>query len=443
MAFSTYSTHYSAMQNSSSNVTFQNYLKKESLHVKKFRKRWIVIRNATISDKTYTENNGITLHNDTIYGRESRVQGILQNVLEAKVEQHQRQMPLHVDYKLYSYKSQEMKNKPTEIIDLHQFKSIKTKNVDTFVLIHHKTPDKNRTFKSDDKSVLNKFIEIIASIIQHNSTNTAIKQAIKDGRVTYDSTTGYQYEHNVSKQTINCPNMNKIYSTNPLDCSIYHNVKEEYEFNQLNLNHLTEFTHHSSQYDNTPSCKYGDECKSYIRCENGIDKNKISDQCHMYMFRHPPRTRQIKLAKNMNSFLMNKQSKQNHELYEPTDKDYQQYKYNKEDGWLRALISEIELNKFTHDLCVSCSKNDECKHNVYQSKFSLLRVVHNKMECFRHRVMNRVLDRGNMLALILYTGCDCNYDLCASQRGGEYAKWAWFDRCLWRAIWKLSKKELG
>eukprot|EP01083_Nonionella_stella_P236181 829766_1 len=175
MAFSTYSTHYSAMQNSSSNVTFQNYLKKESLHVKKFRRRWIVIRNATISDKTYTENNGITLHNDTIYGRESRVQGILQNVLEAKVEQHQRQMPLHVDYKLYSYKSQEMKNKPTEIIDLHQFKSIKTKNVNTFVLIHHKTPDKNRTFKSDDKSVFNKFIEIIASIIQLNSTNTAIK----------------------------------------------------------------------------------------------------------------------------------------------------------------------------------------------------------------------------------------------------------------------------
>eukprot|EP00484_Ammonia_sp_Unknown_P026388 CAMPEP_0197025842 /NCGR_PEP_ID=MMETSP1384-20130603/6059_1 /TAXON_ID=29189 /ORGANISM="Ammonia sp." /LENGTH=180 /DNA_ID=CAMNT_0042454419 /DNA_START=1 /DNA_END=543 /DNA_ORIENTATION=- len=48
-----------------------------------------------------------------------------------------------------------------------------------------------------------------------------------------------------------------------------------------------------------------------------------------------------------------------------------------------------------------------------------------------------------MLALILYTGCECNYDLCASQRSGDYRKWKWFDYCLYFAITELSMLEEG
>ena len=43
----------------------------------------------------------------------------------------------------------------------------------------------------------------------------------------------------------------------------------------------------------------------------------------------------------------------------------------------------------------------------------------------------------------IYAGCDCNYDLCKSQRNGDYHKWKWFDYCLWNAIRKLSRKEKG
>ena len=43
----------------------------------------------------------------------------------------------------------------------------------------------------------------------------------------------------------------------------------------------------------------------------------------------------------------------------------------------------------------------------------------------------------------MYIGCDCNYDLCASQRNGDYSKWKWFDYCLYHAIWALSNKEDG
>ena len=43
----------------------------------------------------------------------------------------------------------------------------------------------------------------------------------------------------------------------------------------------------------------------------------------------------------------------------------------------------------------------------------------------------------------LYIGCDCNYDLCKTQRGGNYHKWRWFDRCLYWAIAMLSLVESG
>eukprot|EP01084_Bolivina_argentea_P299450 516174_1 len=48
-----------------------------------------------------------------------------------------------------------------------------------------------------------------------------------------------------------------------------------------------------------------------------------------------------------------------------------------------------------------------------------------------------------MLALILYTGCYCNYELCRTQRNGDYVTWKWFDKCLWDAISKLNKAENG
>ena len=113
------------------------------------------------------------------------------------------------------------------------------------------------------------------------------------------------------------------------------------------------------------------------------------------------------------------------------------------DGWLQALISEVQSNNFASDLCLSCSNEDECKHNVYHSRHSILHIVDQKMDCLRHKLMSSPLKRDQMLALILYTGCECNYDLCSSQRKGDYDKWKFFDLCLYEAIDLLSRKEKG
>ena len=181
-------------------------------------------------------------------------------------------------------------------------------------------------------------------------------------------------------------------------------MKKKYEFNQGNLNHLKEYLHHENGIDDKPICKYGDECKSYIRSENGMDENRMDDQCHMFIYRHPPRTRQIKLAQNIHSLVINKSYNDNQPLYGPTDDDAQTYGYNEKDGYLKALISEVQSNNFGSDLCLKCSKDDECKHNVFDSKYSILHIVDEKMNCLRHKLINKPLRRDEMLALILYTG---------------------------------------
>lgn len=58
---------------------------------------------------------------------------------------------------------------------------------------------------------------------------------------------------------------------NPLKCNFYHAIKQKYQFNQSNLNHLQRYRHFQNEFEEKSKCKYGDECKSYIRCEQGQD----------------------------------------------------------------------------------------------------------------------------------------------------------------------------
>ena len=89
--------------------------------------------------------------------------------------------------------------------------------------------------------------------------------------------------------------MLKAKSTNPLKCKTYYNIKQLHEFNADNLNHMKTYNHFSDNYEQKPKCRYGDECKYYQRSEENLDDNNVEDECHMLIFRHPPRTRQIKL----------------------------------------------------------------------------------------------------------------------------------------------------
>ena len=371
----------------SSSIVQQGYLEKESLYLKKFRKRWIEL-----------------------------------NVLNDS---------------LYCYKLEVKKSAPTEVIKLTEFNSIKTNTVDMFILIHGGS-GKNRTFRTKDKSALYEWMNKISDMIR----NERVRQLRKEHAARRDNSGLYQFQHEVTKQKINCPEMVKHSTKDPLKCSIYGDMKLGYEYNQQNLDHLQQYRHHENSYENKPECKYGDECQVYIRSETGRDMNSINDKCHMTIYRHPPRTRsRLKLEQNIHSLIINKQTADNHPLHNPT---HTRNPYNEEfvrDGWLQELLSEVRENGFGYDLCLSCSKGDnDCIHGYDRS---IMKIVDEKMKSIRHKVMTSPLNRGQMLALVLYTGCDCNYDLCASQRSGNYSKWKFFDLCLYEAIKELSIHEKG
>ena len=109
-------------------------------------------------------------------------------------------------------------------------------------------------------------------------------------------------------------------------------------------------------------------------------------------------------------------------------------------------------NGFAFDVCFKCNKskaNETCTHgdhiilDAVSCDHSLLQVVNLKMKHPRHLEIGSPLKRDEMLALLLYTGCDCNYDMCAAQRAGDYQKWRWFDYCLAQGISTLSECETG
>ena len=110
-------------------------------------------------------------------------------------------------------------------------------------------------------------------------------------------------------------------------------------------------------------------------------------------------------------------------------------KQTKESSNLVLLINEVIKNGYKRDLCFS---DIDYRNNCY----SILQIVNEKMDDIRHKQLGSPLTRAEMLSLVMYTSCDCNYDLCKEQRTyGNYDKWYNFDRCLTSAIKKLSKVE--
>ena len=225
--------------------------------------------------------------------------------------------------------------------------------------------------------------------------SSMISEAKETGELIESKYHYYIYNHTIDGKRINCPHLLNLKSKDALKCPIYHSMKEKYEFTQKNLDHLERYQHFENEYQEKPKCRYGQECKSYIRCEQNTDENSVNDECHMKIFRHPPRTRQIQFAKNMHSMISIKYDRQCHA---PSGASY-----TSEDT--KKLIDEVIKNGYKYDLCTKCDKSDECKHNVYTAtKYSILKVVNEKMDCRRHKLMGSPLNRAQMLALVLYTG---------------------------------------
>ena len=225
------------------------------------------------------------------------------------------------------------------------------------------------------------------------------------------------------------------------NCPIYKKVKNNYEYTEYNYKHLIEKNHFKFDYSNKPQCRYKSECKAFKRVSriNENPKNfnchRFDDLCHLCIYRHPPRiVRNDNIMTNFNKlFNFMKKNDMNQFVSANEMNDYPvdvvgMYTVNN-------LICEILSNGFEKDLCLT-SNDFKNKH------YSLLKIVNQKLQSKQYKkyyknvlgVRNNETARASMLSVLLYTGCDCNYDLCKSQRNGNYSKWKCFDDCLYQAI---------
>ena len=70
-------------------------------------------------------------------------------------------------------------------------------------------------------------------------------------------------------------------------------------------------------------------------------------------------------------------------------------------------------------------------------------VVDRKLKHPRNLELEIPLTRPRMLALVLYTGCDCNYAMSAAERSGDYETWKWFSFLLGEALLNGRAKTEG
>eukprot|EP01084_Bolivina_argentea_P280266 479276_1 len=232
------------------------------------------------------------------------------------------------------------------------------------------------------------------------------------------------YHHSILGQRM-CDMLND----NNSPCSIYDQMSTTDNITAKHLDHFYEFMHDKKE------CQFGDKCEIFKRLEQG--SNNLNDRAHILMFMHPPRDRQsdVKNESNSSWFCLNEKWQENIALYHPSERDMKEANCDMENGFLKFLVAEVVHNGYKHDL----GSNDEEKYNNYP----IMQVVDEKLKCLRHKKMGSPLNKAEMLALLLYTGGDVNYDLCRSQRNGNYSRWIWFDYCLYFAVSKLSKREYG
>ena len=225
------------------------------------------------------------------------------------------------------------------------------------------------------------------------------------------------YKHNTLTQ-ITCPEMLKENTDDPTYCKIWARLKWQYEYSWDNLNHMQNFQHFKNEFKDKVQCRYGDQCHGFKKVVNG--GADLKDLCHMMIFLHPPRRREIKLTDDcgFGEFKVNNEAEQNIKIYEPTGYDKLKYNYDDKHGFLDALEQEVINNGYKYDLCLKCS-NDDKKCNHGQDKFSnmkqkykngnrdnILKAVFEKLECNRHKMMGSPLNAAEMLSIILYTGID-------------------------------------
>ena len=234
-------------------------------------------------------------------------------------------------------------------------------------------------------------------------------------------------------------------------CPMYVSIKESVEknanknannfnFKQIDYWHVIEYNHYLNNDENKPSCPYdGLNCDSFKRFDNGKGKYALTDmdKIHLAIYKHVDDEKVNKLTRLHTDNRFNK-------LCVIKNSNDLKIGFNKPAwGGIHGLIQEVIKNGFTKDLFQLCLEDPAPSiYDIKNNKFNkILEMVNEKYDHIKHKEYGKPLRRVGLLALILYTCGDCNYDLARCHRNRNYDKWAIFDGYLRYAIEKLHHKE--
>lgn len=160
---------------------------------------------------------------------------------------------------------------------------------------------------------------------------------------------------------------------------------------------------------------------------------------------HPARDRYAKLPDDFAPFVYRKQER---DAEKP--KNFWFFENSRQ---LDELVAKVKRNGYCDDLMTA--DGDSLLMTVVDRK-----LAHSRCEAIQAelaRVLERLkrsditesylkgyspLTRAHMLALILYTGCDCNYAMCTAERNGDYETWRWLSWLLKEAIRRLFRSDI-
>lgn len=221
-------------------------------------------------------------------------------------------------------------------------------------------------------------------------------------------------------------------------CAILARCKEAYQCSEEAFAHLT-----SCYHGERTACRYGDKCRSHIRLVAG--GARLDDRCHELIYVHPPRRRMCDMSSkgfNPLKYIEGNQcygtvgeighcitvvvTRGTAALRYPMKVPKEaKFKLSPEADHLKALLAEVKRNGCGSQLSTPDGQD-------------VVSIARSYREHPFHVSIGKPLNDGELLALVLYTGCDCNYELTRCLLRDDYETWCVFDFTLSTAIGVLS-----
>ena len=225
-------------------------------------------------------------------------------------------------------------------------------------------------------------------------------------------------------------------------CAIFKAAKDDYVFNNETLQHLQSFEHGARV-----PCRHGKECYAFQRCSQ--QGWAVADVCHMLLYQHPARRAHTDASEVPSNFLQGQSVRGGSRgarffgsvTYATGPQRALESNHLTCHREARADLFLSDPQQAKQELIAEMAKNDCTGMLTTPEGASLWSVAQAKLRHSVHEGMGTPLNEAEMIAIILYCGCDMYKNYRMSELRSEFDTWPCFSQLLTQAILKLSAAD--